>query len=180
MPRGALPRRELSGFLREVREAIPLAGEVTALLTSDAAIQDLNRQFRRKNKPTDVLSFPAESLGEEDAYAGDLAVSLDTAARQAEACGHSLLLDGLLHLAGFDHEQDTGQMARKERLLRKRFELPLGLIQRTTEPAAKKAAGKATKQSKAESSSAKKSMTAKKTAKKAAKSIQKPGKRAAR
>ncbi|RRA47776.1 rRNA maturation RNase YbeY [Acidipila sp. EB88] len=139
VPRGALPKRALEQFVREVCAAIPLHGEVSILFATDAAVQELNRSFRRKNKPTDVLSFPATPIpGLPDTLAGDLAVSIDTARRQAEAFAHPLLVEvkilllhGLLHLAGFDHEQDSGRMARRERLLRTRFELPLGLIQRT-------------------------------------------------
>ena len=141
VPRGSLPKRELSAFVREACAAIPLNGEVSVLLTTDAAIRELNRSFRRKNKSTDVLSFPAALTGLAGApvLAGDLAVSLDTAGRQAAAFGHTLLLEvkvlllhGLLHLAGYDHERDSGQMGRRERGLRARLGLPLGLIQRTT------------------------------------------------
>jgi probable rRNA maturation factor len=106
------------------------------LLTTDAAIRGLNRRFRGKNKATDVLSFPAEGLGSEG-IAGDVAISVTTALRQAAGQGHSvsteikvLILHGVLHLAGFDHEADEGQMARKERLLRGRLGLPMGLIER--------------------------------------------------
>ena len=134
--RGALPRRELSRFVREAALAIPLAGEVSVLLTTDKAIKQLNREFRGKKKATDVLSFPAGLDGD---HAGDLAISVDTAARQADEFGHSLLdevrtllLHGLLHLSGLDHERDAGQMARRERLLRERFGLPTGLIQRAS------------------------------------------------
>ena len=106
------------------------------LLTTDAAIRKLNRQFRGKNKATDVLSFPAEGIGAEE-IAGDLAISVTTARRQAVEQGHSLsteikvlILHGLLHLAGYDHETDDGQMARRERLLRGKLGLPQGLIER--------------------------------------------------
>jgi probable rRNA maturation factor len=108
------------------------------LLTSDAAIRRLNRQFRGKNKATDVLSFPADGLAPgSEKIAGDLAISVPTAQRQAVAQGHALgveikilILHGLLHLAGYDHESDSGQMARRERLLRGRLGLPQGLIER--------------------------------------------------
>lgn len=142
-PRGALPKRELAAFVRAAAAAVPLIGEVSVLLTDDAGIQELNRRFRRKNKPTDVLSFPSEPSGFEggSAFAGDIAVSVDTARRQAAQLHHSLLLEvkvlllhGLLHLAAYDHEQDTGQMARRERTLRRQFQLPAGLIQRSSEP----------------------------------------------
>ncbi len=147
VPRGALPRRELSSFLRQACTAIPLEGEISVLLTSDAAMQALNRTFRRKNKPTDVLSFPAAAAPVGPRLAGDLAVSLETAARQAGECGHSLLVEtkilllhGLLHLAGFDHERDGGEMGRRERELRMELALPAGLIQRA---GASRGAGKA-------------------------------------
>lgn len=145
VPRGALPRRELARFLRAARESIALAGEVSVLLTTDARMRELNRSFRGKNKPTDVLSFPAFALqGSAPRLAGDVAVSLETAQRQADEHGHSLaeevrilLLHGLLHLAGFDHEQDTGQMEHRERELRRQFALPQGLIQRAAPPSAR-------------------------------------------
>ncbi len=139
VPRGSLPKRELAVFVREACAAIALQGEVSILLTTDAAVQELNRGFRRQNKPTDVLSFPADSgfPGARE-LAGDLAISIDTAARQAGQFGHTLLLEvkvlllhGLLHLAGYDHEQDSGRMARRERTLRARLGLPPGLIQRS-------------------------------------------------
>jgi probable rRNA maturation factor len=134
--------RALSRFLREAQAALRLRGEVTVLLTSDQAIRRLNRQFRGKNKATDVLSFPADSSAPgAEKIAGDLAVSIPTARRQATLCGHSLgtelkvlILHGLLHLAGYDHEADSGQMARRERLLRGRLGLPKGLIERVSSP----------------------------------------------
>ncbi len=111
------------------------------LLTGDDAIRRLNRSFRGKNKATDVLSFPAPPELRAIS-AGDLAVSLETAARQAEAHGHDLatelrilLLHGLLHLAGLDHETDAGEMAAREAELRVRFRLPNGLIARMLTPA---------------------------------------------
>ncbi len=139
--RGALPKRALVQFVREACAAIPLAGVVSVLLTTDEGIRELNRQFRRKNKPTDVLSFPAARGGREG-LAGDLAVSVETAERQAGEWGHPLLIEteilllhGLLHLAGHDHEQDAGEMHAREQALRERFGLPLGLIERATEAA---------------------------------------------
>ena len=132
--------RALTAFLRKAQAAVRLRGEVTVLLTSDEQIRRLNRQFRGKNKATDVLSFPAAPGPEK--LAGDLAISVPTALRQAVACGHSLgteikvlMLHGLLHLAGYDHEADEGQMERRERILRARLKLPLGLIERAGLPA---------------------------------------------
>jgi probable rRNA maturation factor len=152
--RGALPRRALLSFAREVKSAIALEGEVSILLTSDDHVRELNRMYRRKDKATDVLSFPAAEQ-ESDAFpvalGGDLAVSLETAGRQADAYGHPLfdevrilVLHGMLHLKGFDHETDSGQMARRERALRKAYALPQGLIQRAvqTRPAGQAASSK--------------------------------------
>lgn len=134
--------RTLARFLAQAQAAVRLSGQVTVLLTSDAAIRKLNRQFRGKNKPTDVLSFPAGNLIQSrEKIAGDLAISVPTARRQGTACGHSLaielkvlILHGLLHLAGYDHESDHGEMARREQLLRKRLGLPVGLIERNDRP----------------------------------------------
>ncbi len=129
--------RALARFLAEAKAVVPLRGHVTVLLTSDAAMRDLNRRFRGKNKPTDVLSFPAADLVQ-NKERGDLAISVETALRQAAGQGHALaveievlMLHGLLHLAGYDHETDTGQMWRRERSLRTRLGLPQGLIERT-------------------------------------------------
>jgi probable rRNA maturation factor len=128
--------RALSRFLAQAQAAAAVRGTVTVLLTTDSALRALNRKFRGKNKPTDVLSFPAAAAGP-DRLAGDLAISVDTAQRQAVEEGHPLnielrvlMLHGLLHLAGYDHEADDGRMARRERLLRARLGLPPGLIER--------------------------------------------------
>ncbi len=130
---------DLRPFLRRAQQAVPLAGEVSVLLTTDRAIRRLNRIFRHKDKTTDVLSFPAPAMPKN--IAGDLAISLDTAARQAAQFGHALeievkilLLHGLLHLAGFDHEVDSGDMAAREEVLRRRFRLPTALIARSEAP----------------------------------------------
>jgi probable rRNA maturation factor len=132
-----LSRTGLSRFLRLAREAVGLKGEVDVLLAGDRTLKRLNREFRGKDKPTDVLSFPAieECV---DRHSGDLAISLDTARRQAKEQGHSLstevrvlLLHGLLHLSGMDHETDSGEMAALETELRLKLRLPNGLIART-------------------------------------------------
>lgn len=138
--------RALNGFVRLAQDAVRLRGLVTVLLTTDAAVRRLNRRFRGKNKATDVLSFPALETVSRRAggsasqrIAGDLAISVETARKQGTMCGHSLsteikvlILHGLLHLAGYDHENDAGEMERRERTLRARLGLPLGLIERTT------------------------------------------------
>jgi probable rRNA maturation factor len=137
--------RILSRFLAKAKAAIWLRGQVTVLLTTDRQIRRLNRRFRGKDKPTDVLSFPATPLQNAkpaERVAGDLAISVPTARRQAAELGHSLaveikvlILHGLLHLAGCDHETDSGQMRRRERNLRARLGLPQGLIERVSKQA---------------------------------------------
>ena len=141
----AVRKQGLARFLKQARLALGLDGEVTVLLADDTRMRALNRSFRGKNKTTDVLSFPAAKNGE--GAAGDLAISVPVAAAQAEAHGHGmaeelriLLLHGLLHLAGYDHEIDAGEMRAKEAELRARFKLPVSLIERTvpaTKPATK-------------------------------------------
>jgi probable rRNA maturation factor len=143
--------RTLARFLNEARAAVRLRGQVTVLLTNDAVMRDLNRRFRGKNKPTDVLSFPIENLVRDQGKKekGDLAVSVETALRQAAEQGHALavelkvlILHGLLHLAGYDHENDKGEMQRRERDLRTRLGLPQGLIERAGSGRASQRAGK--------------------------------------
>jgi len=134
--------RALSRFLTEAQAAVRLRGQVTILLSSDQMLRSLNRRFRGKNKATDVLSFPADPTAPgAKGIAGDLAISVPTARRQAAGQDHSLateikvlILHGLLHLAGYDHEMDSGQMAQRERLLRGKLRLPLGLIERASGP----------------------------------------------
>ncbi len=131
-------RSGLGRFLRVAQAAIGLPGEVDVLLTDDRTLRRLNRDWRGKNKATDVLSFPAadELKG---VHAGDLAISVETAARQAGEQGHALrdelrvlLLHGLLHLAGMDHEVDAGEMAEREAELRRALRLKRGLIARVS------------------------------------------------
>jgi probable rRNA maturation factor len=127
------------------QKAVPLPGTVGVALISDPAIRKLNRDFRGLDHATDVLSFPAAMLPEDISQGkthpvirGDLAVSVDAAARQAKRFGHPLqselkilILHGLLHLAGHDHENDRGEMGVAEERLRRRFRLPSALIART-------------------------------------------------
>jgi probable rRNA maturation factor len=101
-------------------------GEVTILLTGDAEVRELNRRFRRKDRATDVLSFPDGVVGpEEPPRIGDIVISVPAAARNAKRLGHSLrreilhlLIHGFLHLMGFDHEVDGGDMERLEAQVR--------------------------------------------------------------
>lgn len=141
--RSAFTRRGLEAFLADAARVTRLKGSVSVMLAGDVEIRRLNREFRGKDKATDVLSFPAGNIGRSRA-AGDLAISVETAAREAERRGHSLdlelrvlLLHGVLHLAGYDHETDSGEMARKEDMLRKKLGLEHGLIARASAVARK-------------------------------------------
>ncbi|WP_158793538.1 rRNA maturation RNase YbeY [Granulicella sp. L60] len=155
IPIPALSASGLTRFLNRARQAVDLPGEVEVLLTGDAELKRLNRSFRNKNKATDVLSFPAPPpfKGQPGPHhAGDLAISLETAARQAASYGHTLrdevrilLLHGLLHLSGLDHETDNGQMAAREATLRRELRLPNTLIERTQTPSIKAPARPKTK-----------------------------------
>jgi probable rRNA maturation factor len=135
----------LTRFLNRARAAVGLQGAVDVLLANDRTLRQLNKSFRGKDKPTDVLSFPAPSAFAAN-HAGDLAISLDTASRQATAQGHTLrdevrilLLHGLLHLSGEDHETDNGEMAAREAGLRRELRLPTTLIERTVATGREKA-----------------------------------------
>ena len=132
---GALDR-----FVLRARKALGLRGRVNVLVTSSSAVRSLNRQFRGKNKATDVLSFPSApgtESGRAEKVAGEVAISADVALQNAVRLGHAvgaeikiLALHGILHLAGFDHESDNGEMARKEATLRRALRLPAALIER--------------------------------------------------
>jgi len=130
----------LERFVLRARRAVRLPSQVNVLVTNSRELQSLNRRFRDADKPTDVLSFPAPlaGFGETNRVAGDVAISADIARENARRLGHSvadevkiLALHGILHLAGFDHEHDHGEMARKESQLRRRLKLEVGLIERT-------------------------------------------------
>lgn len=115
-------RRFLSGLARELP---PSAGtSVGVALVSDAAMRRYNRDFRGKDRTTDVLSFPDG----DDGHVGDIVISVPQAARQAEERGHGfsrevrvLLVHGWLHLLGHDHETDGGAMMRLQRRLVRRL-----------------------------------------------------------
>ncbi len=136
-------RRPLESFLRRVQGELEFqdAG-VTICLVSDAEIARMNETFRKKKGPTDVLSFPIvarrrpvalsrnSKKGKVGKYMGDIAISPATARRYAKKSGRNLpselrvlILHGVLHLLGYDHETDRGQMDRVERRLRKRLGL---------------------------------------------------------
>jgi probable rRNA maturation factor len=133
-----LSRPGLTRFLFAAQSALGMEGQVAVLLASDRTLRTLNRDFRRIDKATDVLSFPAPAEMQ-PIVAGDLAISLQTAARQAAHHAHTLrdevrilMLHGLLHLDGMDHETDHGEMAGRELMLRRRLRLTSTLIARAS------------------------------------------------
>ena len=108
-------------------------GSVAVALAADGTVQALNRRYRRRDRPTDVLSFPAGDA----THLGDIVIARGVARRQARSAGHDerteirlLALHGLLHLLGYDHHHDGGTMARVERRLRRKGGLREGLIER--------------------------------------------------
>ena len=125
----------LDAFAQVLRKRVARGREFHCLITGDAELARLNKEFRLKDEPTDVLSFPSEG-GD---YIGDLAISLARARAQAKQYGHTvgaelriLMLHGVLHLNGMDHETDSGDMARAEKRWRKTLELPVGLVERAS------------------------------------------------
>ena len=134
VPKG-LARRPLRDFAATLEREVSGGRPFTCLLTGDAELRRLNREFLGHDYATDVLSFPSPGP---DGFLGEMAVSTARAAVQARELGHSLedeirvlILHGLLHLLGMDHERDRGRMARLERRLRQKLGLPAGLIERT-------------------------------------------------
>lgn len=110
--------------------------EIELIFMSDDEISEMNAQFRGKNSPTDVLSFPLEEMPHSPL--GTIIISIDKAKQLAEVLGHSvdnelclLFIHGLLHLLGYDHEEDEGEMRAKEKQLIEKFGLPNSLILRT-------------------------------------------------
>jgi probable rRNA maturation factor len=140
------------GLSRWLAAAAPVRarGEVAVALVTDAHVRKLNFQYRKKNAPTDVLSFPAQSRIRHpgsrttDPLLGDIVIATGVARRQAREAGHSyqtelrvLALHGLLHLLGYDHDRnnDAGRMARIEARLRRKSGLRAGVIERALGPA---------------------------------------------
>jgi probable rRNA maturation factor len=148
-PVGGLSDTALAKFVARASRASKLSGTVNVLVTGSAELRSLNRRFRGKDQPTDVLSFPP-SPEFENGLAGDIAISADIAKQNALRLGHStaqeikiLALHGVLHLVGYDHETDQGTMAGKETKLRRSLGLPLGLIERNTRKGPKRVPAKA-------------------------------------
>jgi probable rRNA maturation factor len=128
-------RGDLRTFLCDLTRRVARGRSIACLIAEDAEMRRLNRQYRGKNYAADVLSFPAAEMR---GLAGDIAISIDRAKAQAAERGHTLadelrilMLHGALHLAGMDHENDSGEMARAELRWRKRLGLPCGLIERS-------------------------------------------------
>lgn len=120
--------RRLLPWLEPLVAALaPEAGSLGVRFVGDRAMRLANRRFRGKDRTTDVLSFPGDPEDEEKPL-GDILISVPTARRQAGEAGHevdrelkTLLLHGILHCLGHDHETDQGEMERLERRLRKRW-----------------------------------------------------------
>ena len=99
---------------------------MTVVLLNDSQMRRYNKDFRRKDYATDVLSFPINEVQDGNFYLGDILISTERTAKQAQEKGHTmqkelkiLMLHGMLHLLGYDHETDTGQMERLERRIRR-------------------------------------------------------------
>jgi len=129
----------LERFVSRAGRALKLRGAVNVLVTSSREVRTLNRNFRKVDKPTDVLSFPAAVVPGNHAHgvAGEIVVCADIARENAARLGHPvaneikiLVLHGLLHVAGYDHERDNGRMAALEKRLRLQLKLEPGLIER--------------------------------------------------
>jgi probable rRNA maturation factor len=125
-----LRKRALRASFADIVRRVAPGRRIGCLIADDRELRRLNRTFRKKDYATDVLSFPMEEGGE-------IAISLDRAWEQAREHGHAvadevriLMLHGVLHLTGMDHETDSGEMARAEMRWRKKFRLPNGLIER--------------------------------------------------
>jgi probable rRNA maturation factor len=133
--KGRYDQAALKRFGTRALKMIGLEGDVAILVTTNRRMRELNRWYRQKNYATDVLSFPGTPKLD---HAGDIAISAEIAERNARKLGHSLgdelkvlILHGMLHLGGYDHESDGGEMAGLEDHVRSRLGLPNSLIKRT-------------------------------------------------
>ena len=130
-----LSRRSVRAFVKRLEAEVAGGRAFGCMLACDQELRRLNREFRKQDHPTDVLSFPAEQPSQ--GFLGEIAISFETARLQALQYGHSLdeeieilMLHGLLHLLGMDHETDRGRMLNAERKWRASLGLPAGLIER--------------------------------------------------
>ncbi|HEY2362902.1 MAG TPA: rRNA maturation RNase YbeY [Candidatus Angelobacter sp.] len=143
-PVAQLNETTLARFVTRACKAAKLRGSVNVMVTSSREMRSLNRRFRGKDKATDVLSFPPMA-DFADGLAGDVAISGDIASKNARVLGHAaveeikiLALHGVLHLAGYDHENDNGEMVREENRLRRLLGLSTGLIERSGKMSARR------------------------------------------
>jgi probable rRNA maturation factor len=126
----------VKAFARTLQDRVAGGAAFTCLISDDGELRTLNRTFLNHDYATDVLSFPA---GQPSAHLGEIALSVERAAAQAAEFGHSrlqeihiLMLHGVLHLTGMDHEQDEGEMAAAEARWRLDLQLPATLIERVS------------------------------------------------
>ncbi len=123
------------GNLENIRASLVHAKSLELIIVNDEEIREANLEYRKLNKPTDVLSFPIKVSKTE--FIGSIIISADTAKRVADEMGHTfevelkiLFIHGLLHLLGFDHESDNGQMLQKEISVAKMFGVEETLLSR--------------------------------------------------
>lgn len=129
--RVSLDEHDLGSFAQTLARTVGISLQsFTVSLVSDQGMAKLNGRFRGRSQATDVLSFPASSSPGTNGYVGDIAISAETARRNARRLRHSLgeevkllMLHGVLHLLGYDHETDRGQMNRREHRLRRQLGL---------------------------------------------------------
>ena len=131
----AFDESAILAFIGRIAKNVAARAEFAVVVSNDDAVRGANRRFRGISRTTDVLSFPDGHEGR----LGDVLISAPRAQRQAETYGHAiedelkvLALHGLLHLLGYDHETDQGEMNRVEKRLRRRYKLPTALIERAT------------------------------------------------
>ena len=129
-------KRAIRTFARNLAIRVANCRPFVCVISDDRELRRLNNYFRSHDYPTDVLSFPSTGGSE---VLGEMTISAERAAAQAVEFGHSrvdeiciLMLHGLLHLCGLDHERDGGEMANAEQRWRKELRLPLNLIARAT------------------------------------------------
>jgi probable rRNA maturation factor len=134
VPARGISRSKLNYFARQLQEYLVGGASFCCLITDDEELRALNKRFLENDYPTDVLSFPSDGPY---GSVGDIAISWGRAKDQAAEYGHTidqeiriLILHGVLHLMGMDHEKDGGEMARVEMDWRKRLKLPAGTIER--------------------------------------------------
>jgi len=135
-PTPGVSRQSVRSFAKLLESELAPGRAFCCLIAGDKELRRLNSEFRNQDYATDVLSFPS---ADSEAFLGEIAISFARAKRQAAEHGHSvtqeieiLMLHGILHLLGMDHETDRGQMARAERKWRESLGLPTGLIERVS------------------------------------------------